>query len=74
MISNSIAPKFRSSRSSSARVSSGTLLPSWATNVWAVGASEDDVPTLSYLGGVVWTMDTVTNALPPRMVRTNSRF
>jgi hypothetical protein len=74
MISNSATPKFRSSGSSSARVSSGTLLHSRATNAWAIGASSDDVPTLSSVGGVVQTMDTATNALPPRMVRTYSGF
>jgi hypothetical protein len=69
-ISDSTAPKYRSSGSSLARVSSGTLLLGRATNAWAVGAFADDVPTLSSLGRVVRTIDTATNALPPRMIRT----
>jgi hypothetical protein len=39
-----------------------------------MGTSADDVPTLSSLGGVVRTMDTTTDALPPKMVRTCSGF
>jgi hypothetical protein len=74
MISDSAVPKFRRSRSPSARVSSSAILPGWATNAWAMGASVDDAPTLSSLGGVVWTTDIATDALPPMMVRTYSGF
>jgi hypothetical protein len=70
MISDSTVMKFRRMGSSSARLSFGALLPGRATNAWVVGASADDVSTLSSLGGVVWTMDTTVNALLPRMVRT----
>jgi hypothetical protein len=59
---------------SSARVSSGALLPGQATKAWAMGASADDVPTLSSVGRVIRAMDTTTDALPPRMVRTYSGF
>jgi hypothetical protein len=62
VISDSTASKFRRLGSSSARVSSDGLLPCWATNAWAVGASADDVPALSSLGGVVLTMDTTTES------------
>jgi hypothetical protein len=41
--------KFRSLESSSTGASSDVLLPDWATNAWAMGASVDDVPTLSSL-------------------------
>jgi hypothetical protein len=34
------------------------------------GGSADDVSALSTLGGVVWSMDSIANALPSRMVRT----
>jgi hypothetical protein len=70
MISDSTVMKFRRMGSSSARLSFSALLPGRATNAWVVGASVDDVSTLSSLGGVVWTMDTAVNALLPRMVRT----
>jgi hypothetical protein len=53
MISGSTAAKFRRSGSLSARLSSDALLFGRATIAWAVGASADDVPTLSSLGGVV---------------------
>jgi hypothetical protein len=69
MIPDSATPKFRRSGSSLVRVSSGALLPSRATNTWVVGASADDVSTLSFVGEVVWTMDTTTDALPPMVVR-----
>jgi hypothetical protein len=74
MISDSAASKVRRSESLSAGVSSGALLPSGATNVWVVGASANDVPALSSLGRMVRTVDTTTDALPPRMVRTYSGF
>jgi hypothetical protein len=40
------------------------LLPGRATNAGAVGASTDDVSTLSSLGRVVWTMGAAADALP----------
>jgi hypothetical protein len=70
MVSDSTTSNFRRSGSSSTRLSSGALLPGWATNVWAMGASADDVSTLSSLGGVVRTMGTATDALPPGTVAT----
>jgi hypothetical protein len=71
MISDSAASKFRRSESSSTRLSSGALLPVWATTDWAVEAFTDDVLALSSLGGVVQTMGaTATDALSPVMVRT----
>jgi hypothetical protein len=73
-ISDTTAPIVRRSGSSSAKVSSDALLLGRATNAWAMGASTDDVPTLSSLGGVARTMDSTTDALPPRMVRTYSEF
>jgi Zn-dependent M28 family amino/carboxypeptidase len=66
--------KFIRSGSSSARLSSDALLPSQATNVWAVGASADDVSTLSTLGRVVRNLGVTADALPPRMVKTYSGF
>jgi hypothetical protein len=66
--------KFRSLESSSIGVSSGILLLDRATNAWAMGASTDDVPALSSLDRVVRAMDTTTDALSPRMVRTYSGF
>jgi hypothetical protein len=50
------------------------LLLSRASNAWTVGASNDDVSTLSTLGGVVQIGGTTTDALPPGMVRTSRRF
>jgi hypothetical protein len=70
MISDSTAAKFKRSGTSSTRLSFGTLLPDWATNTWAVGASVDDVSTLSSLGGVVQTVGSTADALPSGMVRT----
>jgi hypothetical protein len=46
-----------------------TLSSDRATNVWAMGASTDDVSTLSTLGGVVQTVDSTADELPPEMVR-----
>jgi hypothetical protein len=37
---------------------------------WAMGTSADDVPALSTLGRVVWTMGSTIDAFPPGMVRT----
>jgi hypothetical protein len=74
MISDSTTSNFRRSGSSSTRLSSVALLPGRATNVWAVGATTDDVSTLSSLGGVVRTMDATANAHPPGMVRTYRGF
>jgi hypothetical protein len=37
MVSDSTTSNFRRSGSSSTRLSSGALLPGWATNVWAMG-------------------------------------
>jgi hypothetical protein len=34
-----------------------------------VMASANDVSTLSFLAGVVWTMGAAADGLPPRMVR-----
>jgi hypothetical protein len=70
-ISGSTVVKFRRTRSLPARLSFSTLLPSRATNAWAVGASTDDVSTLSSLGGVVQIVGSVANALASRMVRTS---
>jgi hypothetical protein len=70
MISDSTVVKFRRSRPSLARLSSGTLLPGRATNAWAVGAFTNDVSTLSSLGGVVRIVGSTTDALPSRMART----
>jgi hypothetical protein len=70
MISNSVATKFRRLGSSSARLSSDTLLFGRSTNAYVVGTSADDVPSLSTLGRVVPTMGSTADALPPRMVRT----
>jgi hypothetical protein len=39
-----------------------------------MGASAGDVHALSSLGRMVRTVDTTTDALPPRMVRTYSEF
>jgi hypothetical protein len=50
-------------------LSFGASLLSQATNVWVVGASTDDVSTLSSLGGVVQTMGSIIDVLPSRMVR-----
>jgi hypothetical protein len=66
--------KFRSLGSSSKGISFDALLPSRATNAWAMGASTDDVSTLSTLGRVVHTLGSATDALPPEMVRTGWRF
>jgi hypothetical protein len=66
--------KFRSSGLSLTGALSGALLPDQATNAWVMGASTDDVPVLSSLGWVVRAMDTTTDALSPRMVRTYSGF
>jgi hypothetical protein len=46
-------------------VSSDALLPDRATNAWVMGASADDVSTLSTVGRVVWTLSSDPNALPP---------
>jgi hypothetical protein len=50
MISDSTAVKFRRLGSSLIRLSSSVLPSSRATNAWAVGASANDVSTLSSLG------------------------
>jgi hypothetical protein len=50
---------------------SDTLLPSQATNAWAVGASADDVSTLSTLGELVGTVGSAADALPHWMIRTS---
>jgi hypothetical protein len=60
--------------SSSIRLSYSALLLGRTTNAWTMGASVDDVPTLSSLGWVVWTMGATTGALPPGMVRTYPGF
>jgi hypothetical protein len=70
MISDPAITKFRRTGSSSARLSSGALLLGRAINAWIVGIFTDDVSVVSSLGGVVWTMSSATDALPPRMVRT----
>jgi hypothetical protein len=70
MISDSATSKFRRIGSLSARLSSGALLPSWAANAWVVGASADDVSTLSSFGAVVRTMGATADALLLGMVRT----
>jgi hypothetical protein len=73
-ISDPTAAKFRRSGSSSPRLSFGALLSGRAINAWAMGTSADDVPALSSLGGVVRFMGVTTDALPPGMVGTYSRF
>jgi hypothetical protein len=65
VISDPTTATFRRSRASPLRLSSSTLLSDQATNAWAVGASTDDVPTLSTLGGVVRSMGATTDALHP---------
>jgi hypothetical protein len=45
------------------------LLLGHATNAWAARASANDVSALSTLGGVVWTLDSAADVLPPRMAR-----
>jgi hypothetical protein len=72
-IQDTVATKFRRSGSSSTGASSDALLLNWAANVWAVGTSVDDVSILSILGGVVWTVGSTIDALPPGMVRTSWR-
>jgi hypothetical protein len=69
-IQNTVVTKFRRSGSSSTGASSDALLLNRATNAWVVGASADDVFSLFTLDGVVRSMDSVANALPPEMVRT----
>jgi hypothetical protein len=64
MILDSIVTKFKRPGSSSVKLSSDVLLPGWATNAGAVGASTDDVSTLSSLGRVVRTMGATADALP----------
>jgi hypothetical protein len=54
-------------------VSYDALLLDRATNVGAVGAFVDDVPTLSTLGRMVWTVGFAANALSPGMVRISWR-
>jgi Zn-dependent M28 family amino/carboxypeptidase len=70
VIPDSTVVKFRRSGSSSVGLPSNTLLPSWATNAWAVGASADDVSTLFTLGRTVWIVGSITDALSPGMVKT----
>jgi hypothetical protein len=67
VILDSTAIEFRRSRLLSIGLSSGALLSIRATNAWAVGASVDDVSTMSSMGGVVQTVGPTANALPPRM-------
>jgi hypothetical protein len=52
-------------------ISFSVLPPGRATNVGTVGAFAYDVSTLSTMDGVVWTLDSVTDALSIRMVRTS---
>jgi hypothetical protein len=52
-------------------LSSDALLPSRATNAWAMGTSTDDVSTL---GGVVRSVGSAADALSPRMVQTSWMF
>jgi hypothetical protein len=70
-IQDSIMVKLRRSGSSLVGLPSSALLLGQATNTWAVGASVNDVSTLSTLGGVVRTMRSAVDALPPGMVRTS---
>jgi hypothetical protein len=74
IIQDTATAKFRRSGSSSIRASFGALLPNWAINAWAVEASTDDVSPLSTLGGLVRSVDSATDALSPRMVRTSRRL
>jgi hypothetical protein len=73
-ISDLTTTKFRRSGVSPPRLSFDASLSGRATNAWVVGASTDDVPTLSSLGGVVRSMGATTSALPPGMVRAYSGF
>jgi hypothetical protein len=73
-ISDPTIATFRRTGASPPRLSFSASLSSRVTNAWAVGASADDVPTLSSLGGVVRSMGATTDALPPGMVRTCSGF
>jgi hypothetical protein len=73
-VQDSTTAKFRRSGSSSAGLPSDTLLPGQTTNAQAMGAFADDVSVLSTLGGVVWTVSSVADALSSRMVRTSRRF
>jgi hypothetical protein len=63
-ISNPTTAKFTRSGSSPPRLSSDASLSGHATNAWGAGASTNDVPTLSSLGGVVRSMGATSNALP----------
>jgi hypothetical protein len=69
-IQDTAVTKFRRLRLSSIGASSGALLLDRSTNAWTVGPSVDDVSSLSTFGGVVRSMDSTANALPPRIVRT----
>jgi hypothetical protein len=69
-ISDSTTSKFRRLGSSSARLSSGALLPGQAANAWVMGTSTDDVSNLSSMGEVVRNIGATANALPPGMVWT----
>jgi hypothetical protein len=73
-ISDPTTVAFRRSGASPPRLSFGVSLSGQATNAWVVGASIDDVPTLSSLGGVVRSMGATTDALSLGMVRTCSGF
>jgi hypothetical protein len=66
--------EFRRLGSSSKGVSSGALLPGQAANAGTVGASVDDISSLSTLGRVVWTLGSVVDALSLGMVRTSWKF
>jgi hypothetical protein len=68
-IQNSVVTEFKRLGSSVEGISTDALLPGWATNVGTVGASVDDVSTLSLLGRVLSTLGSATNALSPGMVR-----
>jgi hypothetical protein len=74
VIQDTTAEKLRRLGSSSMGLSSDTLLPDRAIDAWAVGASTDDVSTLSILGRVVLTVGSIADALSLRMVRTNWRL
>jgi hypothetical protein len=71
---DTIAVKFRRSGASSTGASFSALLPDRATNAWSVGASTDDVSSLSSLGRVVRFVDSLANAFSPRVARTSWRF
>jgi hypothetical protein len=73
-IQDTAATKFSSLESSSTGASFDVLLPDQVTNAWAMGPFVDDAPVLFSLGRMVRAMDTIIDALSPKMTRTYSGF